>query len=446
MARRDNPIDEAGSRRRPRDAARKSGARRSLPALLVFVLTAAGLLASLFLVWSTIASERAQREQAQRTRDVITALSDIDRAAINAESGQRGYFITLDRRYLATYEFGRELYPQALARLRDKLDEGQEEARQMQLLSDIEIHADRKFAELAGNVALIARGQVRDAQQQIMTNEGRVAMERLRESLREMETIERGLLAEATGEATTSENRILPLLALTMLLTLGSLALGLSQTVRASHAEAQAAQAAELAAARDRADLLAHELNHRVKNLFAVILAIVRMSARDKPEAKPVTDGIASRIHALVDAHEATQGKSGDGSADFRDLIGKVLAPYLSDDNPATLSGPDLRLTPREATPLGLVLHELATNAAKYGAWASEDGRIAIGWKYIGKGDAREAAIEWREFVATPRAPSDREGFGSTLMESSARQLGGTIAREFVKDGVVVAIRFPHPG
>ncbi|WP_082836075.1 sensor histidine kinase [Croceicoccus bisphenolivorans] len=434
----ENPLQVAHS------GARKRRRRRRVSALFVFALTAIGLIGSLFLVWSTIASERVEREQANRTNQIMMALRDIDRAAINAETGQRGYFITLDRRYLANYEFGRTLYPRALERLKRKTREGDILARQEQLLADIEQRADDKFAELAASVELIEQGEIREAQQRILSNEGRMAMERLRESLSEMEALEQGILAEASADAAKSEDRVLPLLAVTMLLTLGSLALGLSQTVRATHAEAQAAQAAELAEARDRADLLAHELNHRVKNLFAVILAIVRMSARDLPDARPVTEGIAARIHALLDAHEATQGKDADGNASMRRLVDKVLAPYLTEDNPVEVSGPEVTLNAREATPLGLVLHELATNAVKYGAWSENGGRIVIRWDYHGDGEDRELAIEWREFSDNPNPPTGREGFGSMLMQSSARQLGGKIERAFASDGMIVAIRIPH--
>lgn len=419
--------------------------RRGIPALFVFTLTATGLLLSLFLVWTTISSERAGRAQAARTGEIMKALGDIDRAAINAESGQRGYFITLDRRYLATYEFGRTLYPTALEKLNRELRGGDPLDRQNVLLRQIEDHADAKFAELAVSVDLIGQGRIMDAQQSILTDEGRVRMERLRAALTEMETLERAILSRATAEAMRDENRILPLLALTMFLTFGALALGLSQTVRATHAEAQAAQAVELEEARDRADLLAHELNHRVKNLFAVVLAIVRMSARDAPDSRPVTEGIAARIHALLVAHDATQGKDPDGNASMRRLIDKVLAPYLTDDNPVEVTGPDVTLTTREATPLGLVFHELATNAVKYGAWSENGGRIRIGWNLKGAGDDRKLAIEWREFSDNPTAPAEREGFGSMLMQSSARQLGGKIERTFASDGLVVAMDIPHP-
>lgn len=419
--------------------------RRRVSALLVFLLTAAGLIGSLFLVWSTIASERAEREQMRRTAEIMTALQDIDRAAINAETGQRGYFITLDRRYLASYDFGRTLYPQAMERLQNKVLAGEIDGRQRELLATIRERGDAKFDELATTVAQTEQGRVREAQFRILSSEGRVAMEQLRAALKEMETIEQGILAKASGQAAAAERRVLPLLALTLLLTLGSLSFGLWQTVRASHAETQAEQARFLAEARDRADLLAHELNHRVKNLFAVILAIVRMSARDAPEARAVTESVAARIHALADAHDATQGRDADGNAGLRVLIDKVLAPYLSDGNPVEVTGPDVQLTAKQATPLGLVLHELATNAVKYGAWAQEGGRIAIDWSYQGEGEDRRILLHWREHAVAPIVASGREGFGSLLMTSSARQLGGTIEREFAPDGMAVTMLLPHP-
>ncbi|MBS7669720.1 sensor histidine kinase [Croceicoccus gelatinilyticus] len=418
--------------------------QRRAPILLVLTLTAIGLIGSLLLVWSTIASERAEREQVERTNEIMVALRDIDRAAINAEAGQRGYFITLDKRYLASYEFGRALYPRSMDNLKTEVEAAGMLPRQEELLSTIEQHADTKFDQLAKTVAMIDRGEIRDAQQRILSDEGRIAMERLRNSLSEMEALEQGILASATQEAAAAEDRVLPLLSVTLLLTLGSLGLGLWSTVRATHAEAQAAQAAQLAEARDRADLLAHELNHRVKNLFAVILAIVRMSARDKPEAKPVVDSISARIHALLDAHEATQGKDTDGTARMRVLVDKVLAPYSDEGNQFEVSGPDVELTPREATPLGLVLHELTTNAVKYGAWSNVGGKIAINWTYEGSGDDRALQIRWQETSPSPKAPTERQGFGSMLMQSSARQLSGTIDREFNDQGMVVDIRFPH--
>lgn len=427
--------------------------------LVVLALTAIGLLGSLALVWSTISSERAQRAQAMRTNQVMIALRDIGHAALNAETGQRGYFITLDREYLDSYKLGRASYPPALARLKRLLADV-DDPRQAELLEGIERHGDAKFRELALTVAEISRGEIRKAQQRILSNRGHREMMRLRKVLSEMEAIEYAVLQKATNEAASAEDRVLPMLSFTLLLIIAALGLGFWQALRAARSEARAAQAAEIARARDRADLLARELNHRVKNLFAVVLAIIRMSARGEPAAAPVVDRIARRIQALLDAHEVTQGSGADTTADLRALIEKTLAPYVSREQPADIEGPSVALSGRQATPIGLVLHELATNAVKYGAWSKPGGSLRVHWRIEaiaadpaecaedpagGATDhpARRVAIEWRERCVDGCEATDRAGFGNMLMTSSARQLGGDIQRDFLPDGIKVRIIVP---
>ncbi len=408
---------------------------------------AAGILFAVMLVWSTISSERAERRQTVRYAAVVSALRDINRAALNAETGQRGYFITLDRRYLASYEFGSDLYPRALAKLKH-LSAESDDAQITSLVGEIETAGNAKFAELAQIVAMIERGDIQGAQQRILSNEGRVEMERLGDALARLEVVERAMQAEASQDAFDAEKRVLPLLALTMALMAAALGLGFALAMRAARAEEAAARAVEIEAARDRADLLARELNHRVKNLFAVILAIVRMSGRGSEAAAPVVDNIASRIHALLDAHEATQGHDRDnpgGGADMALLIGKVLAPYKNDNHSAEITGEAVALSEKQATPVGLVLHELATNAVKYGAWSVDSGRIDIGWTLEDDASQEMITLCWRESAPCIAEPDGegREGFGTLLMRSSARQLGGTIERRFEPGCMIMEMRFP---
>ncbi|MBU2032469.1 MAG: histidine kinase, partial [Alphaproteobacteria bacterium] len=193
-----------------------------------------------------------------------------------------------------------------------------------------------------------------------------------------------------------------------------------------------------LGEARDRADLLARELNHRVKNLFAVVLAIVQLSARDKPEAKPVTDSIAERIRALLTAHEVSQGELDRPVASLRALVETSLAPYRSARLQATIEGDEILLPAAQVTPLGLVLHELTTNAVKYGAW-SQGGTIEVRWDRQGN----EIRMVWRERGVVVEQQPERRGFGSMLMISAARQFGGTLERDFHGDGLEVVITLP---
>lgn len=396
------------------------------------------MLMVILLVIRTIEAERGQRKQAQMTSAVVDELRDISRASLNAETGQRGYLLTLDRRYLAPYFTGRDQLEPSLRQLRALLGP-RADRRQLELLERVELLSRAKFAELERSVELVERGDLIEARRLVLTDEGRAAMDRLRLALRDLERIELAILAEAVGNAERAEERVMPLLGGLLALLVISIMAALRLIARSARAEAAAAQAEALAEARDRADLLARELNHRVKNLFAVVLAIVKLSARDAPEAKPITEAIAERIRALLRAHEASQGELGQSEVPLATLIETTLAPYRSPTFVATVNGPAVMVPARAVTPLGLVLHELTTNAVKYGAWAQRGGTIAIEW--VSHGDC--VVLTWRENGHRIESQPTRSGFGTMMMTSAARQLGHEIEREFLPAGARVTIRIP---
>lgn len=403
----------------------------------LLAVIAAAMFATLFIAYQTVEAERAQREQVARTVEVLEELRQVYRAALSGETGQRGYLITLDRRYLAPYQAGREQIGPSLDRVRELLGEDAT-PRQTRLVDQIDALARAKFDEMAGGVKLLQDGRLLDARRAVLTDEGVETMERLGRAIGELEDIENAILSERIAEAARTEARVLPLLgALLVLLVLAMLA-GAKLVSRAARAEAEAAQAAVVREARDRADLLARELNHRVKNLFAVILAIVQMSARDKPEAKEVTESIAQRIRALLTAHEVSQGEIDRPVASLRALVETSLAPYRSSKHSAEIEGPDVMLPAKRVTPLGLVLHELTTNAVKYGAWKNE-GTVHVTWAEA-EGMVR---LTWRESGADLAELPDRKGFGSLLMTSAARQFGGSFERSFTGEGLEVSIDLP---
>jgi two-component sensor histidine kinase len=413
----------------------RENSRRWL-SVAMFALVAAALIGSVVLIYNTIEAERRARDQVQTTREILEELRDINRAAINAETGQRGYFITLDRRYLGPYLAARETYRPSLDRLTELTAGGS--TREQQLLRTLEQLTEAKFAEMEEVVAQIGRGELLAAQQRILTDEGQEVMNRLRRTTRDWETLENELLERELAAASEAEDRVVPMLGGLLVLLLVGLFFSYTQIARAARAEGQAAQAVELAEAHDRADLLARELNHRVKNLFTMILAIVRMSGRDVPAAKPVVERIDSRIRALLNAHEVTQGTLAQPVADLRALVETTLSPYRGDGAECTVEGPAVSLTARQVTPLGLVLHELTTNAVKYGAWA-HNGSIAVKWR---KKDGR-VHIDWSETSTEPVGQVHGEGFGSMLMEGASRQLDGSIERTIGANGVEVAIELP---
>lgn len=421
-----------------RDLQKRITAARWINAALVAV-TALAMALLIVLAIRTIEVERVEREQAQRTSEILNQLRDISRASLNGETGQRGYMLTFDRRYLVPYYAGRDRVDPSLRRLR-ALVEPEASARQLELLDEIEVLTRSKFAELAQGIALVQAGDINEARRLVLTDEGQEAMERLRRAIRDLEDIENRALEVATADTSEAESRVVPLLvSLLGLLAISLIASG-RLIARGARAEAEAAQAAKLAEARDRADLLARELNHRVKNLFAVVLAIVKLSARDAPEAKPVTDGIAQRIMALLRAHEVSQGELDRPTVSLGALVETSLAPYRSETLMASVAGPEVILHARTITPLGLVLHEMTTNAVKYGGWSRPGGTIVVDWAREGD----DIVLTWREAGAPIEEEPRRQGFGSMLMTSSAKQLGGSISREFAAEGAVITIRFPE--
>lgn len=186
--------------------------------------------------------------------------------------------------------------------------------------------------------------------------------------------------------------------------------------------------------------LLVNELNHRVKNSLATIQAIAAQSfnaSRSLPEAQ---EAFASRIVALAEAHDLLTRENWEG-ADLHEVAAR-LAMLHGGEARFDLSGPSIRLSPRTALSLSMALHELATNAVKYGALSVLEGRIAIAWSFApGSGDQRLDLVWTERGGPTVKPPSSR-GFGSRLIERGlAAELSGEASIQFEPSGVVCRIR-----
>ncbi len=200
-------------------------------------------------------------------------------------------------------------------------------------------------------------------------------------------------------------------------------------------------------ASEEARQLLTRELNHRVKNLFAIANGMVSMTARTAKDPKEMATALRGRLSALSRAHELVQPVSpadqGTGHAvDLAHLIGAVLEPYRQDDQSRiVVEGPSVGVGSNTTTSLALVLHELATNAAKYGALSTSQGRLAIHWS------VQNGIVDffWMESggPAVEKPPSF-EGFGTQLSQRSiAGQLGGTLEREWRTEGLHVHMTLP---
>ncbi|MDH7639385.1 PAS domain-containing protein [Sphingomonas oryzagri] len=189
-------------------------------------------------------------------------------------------------------------------------------------------------------------------------------------------------------------------------------------------------------------EVIAHELSHRIKNIFAVIGGLITFSSRHHPEMQTLAIDLRDRIIALGRAHDFVRPHS-DASrpeknqSSLHGMIEELLAPYRER---IRIEGEDLPIDDRSATPLALLFHELATNAAKYGALSAHDGAVVIS----SRPDGEAAFLSWAERGGPAVEPPQQEGFGTKLMELSvARQMGGRIERAWATEGLVVNLTIP---
>jgi PAS domain S-box-containing protein len=190
--------------------------------------------------------------------------------------------------------------------------------------------------------------------------------------------------------------------------------------------------------------LLVNELNHRVKNTLATVQAMAIQSIRSARTPEDVRRALEPRLLTLAKAHDILTRETWEG-ADLRDIVAAAVDLHqASGPTRFRTQGPPVRLEPRTALALTLALHELATNAVKYGALSNEIGCVAITWEITGEGDDRHLGLAWRETGGPPVAKPTRTGFGSRLIERSlAGELAADVKLAFAPDGVVCTIDAP---
>jgi two-component sensor histidine kinase len=188
-------------------------------------------------------------------------------------------------------------------------------------------------------------------------------------------------------------------------------------------------------------ELLLLELKHRVKNMLATVQALAKQTARQPGDRAHFVESLTGRLHAMARAHDLVTERN-TGEVCLRDLILVQVDPYVSHPGQLDCDGPPLRIQPEAASALGLVLHELATNAAKYGALGASGGTVSIRWD-ASKGDDM-ATVLWIEAGGPPVAPPTRRGFGTTLIESSLTHgLGGTVRLDYAPAGFRAEMTLP---
>ena len=229
---------------------------------------------------------------------------------------------------------------------------------------------------------------------------------------------------------------------------LGTLVIGFPKHRALSEAEEEAAltavRLAGLALTRRRSErqqeLLVGELQHRIRNLFSAVGAVVYSTLKAYPDAKEFRRVFEGRLSALARAHAMALDAS---AADLRGLLTDILAPYTNRN--IALDGPVFTLAPDAAVAFSLASHELATNAAKYGAFSKAGGKLDIAWTVSRDEDGRPGfALQWTESGGPTVAPPTRAGFGQFAIEHSlSSTVDGTVSLDFLPTGLVCTIRAP---
>lgn len=203
-----------------------------------------------------------------------------------------------------------------------------------------------------------------------------------------------------------------------------------------------------LARAEERhAKEMAREVSHRLKNVFAVIAGIVNITGRAM-DARPVAERINERINALGRSYEPTLDDAFLGTIEVGQAIRAVLRPYDPEGNRIDFVGNGVRTEPNAISAIGLTLHELATNATKYGALSNDVGRVAVEWRHqLDRHGRRTLIVDWKETGGPAiEGPPARVGTGFAIADALLSHSHGVFERSWEPDGLRAEISFPIKG
>jgi two-component sensor histidine kinase len=197
--------------------------------------------------------------------------------------------------------------------------------------------------------------------------------------------------------------------------------------------------------------LLIDELNHRVKNTLAIVQSLAAQTLRDSDTSEDVREAFTMRLMALAQAHDMLTNERWQG-ANLREVIAQAASIQGGGVDRVRIAGPRVQLSPKMTLSLSMAMHELTTNALKYGALSNEVGYVEIGWTLVPRASGDWLNLCWKETGGPSVAPPNRRGFGSRLIESGlAIELAGEVKIVYEPAGVICTIVAPlsvpeHPG
>ena len=194
--------------------------------------------------------------------------------------------------------------------------------------------------------------------------------------------------------------------------------------------------------AEDARELLHAELDHRVKNALATVSAVVAHTQEGSRSVAIFAAALKGRIRSMATTHELLSAGRWQGIS-FTELVRRELAPYASRNN-TQMHGPEVILEPEAGLAMAMVLHELATNAAKYGALSTKVGHVMVTWERRPHGQPPDLILNWKEFGGPPVARPEKSSFGtSTIRDLIPYEFGGKVYLTLAPEGVQCRIELP---
>jgi two-component sensor histidine kinase/CheY-like chemotaxis protein len=219
--------------------------------------------------------------------------------------------------------------------------------------------------------------------------------------------------------------------------------------VQRALAEAEARRERERAEAERRATeaqlrVLVAELSHRVGNILAIVQSIATQTLRNSDDLKRFERSFLARIQSLAQTHSLLIRADWRG-ASLEEVLRAELAPYQGGRRRWVLEGPEIGMNPGAAITMALIIHELATNAAKYGALGDGEGHVSVVWGMEEDADGTDPrfSLRWLERDGPPVAPPTRRGFGSRLISQVSRSLQGTAKLDYDRSGLSCRLDLP---
>nr|WP_246408524.1 sensor histidine kinase [Parvularcula dongshanensis] len=187
----------------------------------------------------------------------------------------------------------------------------------------------------------------------------------------------------------------------------------------------------------ERQDRLRRELNHRVKNILATVQALYGLTLRNADDLRQFSEVFQGRLAAMSKVHEVLYANDY-GQAELGDAIGAVIAPYTGEDRITVTADASLLVSAEVGQALALIVHELLTNAIKYGALSNQTGQIRIAWQA-----QKDFVLTWTEVGGPPVAPPRGPGYGQTFITATMRGYGGKAEFDYREEGLSVRLEAP---